>query len=695
MKRFYLLSTTIILLFSIKGVSQNVGIGTTTPKARLHVTDSSVVFTAGDPFLSVTPNTPVNGAGARMLWYAGKSAFRAGYVDAMQWDKDNIGYFSFSTGYGTTANNHYSTAMGRNTTATGTTSTAMGYFTLASGNSSTALGSYNVASGSEATVMGSNNTAFGFASTAMGFSTFARGDYSASFGSYTKSRSPNSVVIGLYNDTTNTNRLFEIGNGTSVIDRSNALTVLTNGRTGIGTASPLARLHVADSSVVFTTSVLPDSLTGFSTPVTGTGTRMMWYAPKGAFRAGTIFNDGWDKTNIGINSLAVGYDVVASGHFSTSLGYQNRSTNDFTFTSGYSNIASNAYAICIGASNYSTGLVAVSLGSNNISAGGSSIAAGFGNHTFSYASVAMGYSNTTEGLMSFALGYNSIASGYSSFAMGYYNRTRGMGAFTMGGNLVANSGYSTVLGYYNDTTDYGAQSRPPQPYDRLFQIGNGTTALGHNALTLLHNGNLGLGTLTPVTRLDVAGLNNWNLSNTEGDFRIGNDIYRIKMGIALDGSGAGAATIRSAGGIERLNLGAANTNLLTLNGSSGRVGIGIETPAEKLEVIGNVRAAAFILASDARLKKNILPLQNNLSLLTQLNGYSYYWKDESIDASMQLGLIAQEVQKLFPQLVKENTNGDLAVNYIGLIPVMIESIKTQQQQIDELKILVQQLLKNK
>jgi len=51
-------------------------------------------------------------------------------------------------------------------------------------------------------------------------------------------------------------------------------------------------------------------------------------------------------------------------------------------------------------------------------------------------------------------------------------------------------------------------------------------------------------------------------------------------------------------------------------------------------------------------------------------------------------LLAQEVKKVFPELVKENEKGELSVNYIGLIPVLIESIKEQQKQIDELKKLV-------
>ncbi|HEY6502376.1 MAG TPA: hypothetical protein VIZ28_00245, partial [Chitinophagaceae bacterium] len=236
MKKIIILFTSLLSCFFT--MAQNVGIGTTTPNARLHVIDSTVVFSAADPLLAVPGNTPVNGAGARMMWYPGKAAFRTGYIDGAQWDKDNIGFYSFASGYSTTANNSYSTAMGRNTTASGTSSTALGYFTTASGSSSMAFGSYNQATGSEATAMNSNTIASGFASTSMGFATIARGDYSVALGSYTKSKSPSSVVMGQYNDTTNTNRLFEIGNGTADNARSNALTVLANGNIGIATSAP-------------------------------------------------------------------------------------------------------------------------------------------------------------------------------------------------------------------------------------------------------------------------------------------------------------------------------------------------------------------------------------------------------------------------------------------------------------------------
>ena len=62
-----------------------------------------------------------------------------------------------------------------------------------------------------------------------------------------------------------------------------------------------------------------------------------------------------------------------------------------------------------------------------------------------------------------------------------------------------------------------------------------------------------------------------------------------------------------------------------------------------------------------------------------------------MDPAIQSGLIAQEIRKVFPQLVKEDAEGILSVNYTGLIPYMIEAAKEQQQQVDNLKSENQEL----
>lgn len=90
-------------------------------------------------------------------------------------------------------------------------------------------------------------------------------------------------------------------------------------------------------------------------------------------------------------------------------------------------------------------------------------------------------------------------------------------------------------------------------------------------------------------------------------------------------------------------------------------------------------------ASDARLKQDIRPLVSSLAKLEQLNGYTYNWISQDRDTEEQVGLLAQEVQQFYPQLVKQNERGELSVNYTGLVPVLLEGIKEQQKQIEALK----------
>ncbi len=142
--------------------------------------------------------------------------------------------------------------MGAVTTAEGTASTAMGESTTAPGHNSTAMGYATTASGYRATAMGSNTTASGSYSTAMGFSSTAFGSHSTAMGHYTLAKPYASLVIGRYNDTTSLSStswdpldpVFIIGNGTANNARSNAMTVLKNGKTGIGTLTPQTQLQI-------------------------------------------------------------------------------------------------------------------------------------------------------------------------------------------------------------------------------------------------------------------------------------------------------------------------------------------------------------------------------------------------------------------------------------------------------------------
>jgi hypothetical protein len=78
---------------------QYVGIGTTSPLARLHVIDSSVLFSAAGDIPATIQNTPISKNGRRMMWYADKAAFRVGYTVYDEWDSVNIGKYSVGMVY--------------------------------------------------------------------------------------------------------------------------------------------------------------------------------------------------------------------------------------------------------------------------------------------------------------------------------------------------------------------------------------------------------------------------------------------------------------------------------------------------------------------------------------------------------------------------------------------------------------------
>lgn len=129
--------------------------------------------------------------------------------------------------------------------------------------------------------------------------------------------------------------------------------------------------------------------------------------------------------------------------------------------------------------------------------------------------------------------------------------------------------------------------------------------------------------------------------------------------------------------------------------SLNRVGIGTSEPTEKLHVNGNVSAAAYYYTSDIRLKDNISFLENSLSKILQLDGISYTLQSTKED---KLGFSAQELQKIYPELVKVGSDGYLSIDGTGLIAPLVEAIKeqqamieSQQKEINELKNIINNL----
>jgi hypothetical protein len=98
---------------------------------------------------------------------------------------------------------------------------------------------------------------------------------------------------------------------------------------------------------------------------------------------------------------------------------------------------------------------------------------------------------------------------------------------------------------------------------------------------------------------------------------------------------------------------------------------------------GTMQAGNFNTTSDIKLKENVVTLENSLDKIKAMRGVSFDWKDSG---KSTIGLIAQEVEQVLPELVEHNEEDDVkTVSYANIVAVLIEAIKEQQVQIDALK----------
>jgi len=247
--------------------------------------------------------------------------------------------------------------------------------------------------------------------------------------------------------------------------------------------------------------------------------------------------------------------------------------------------------------------------------------------------------------------------------------------------------------------DYGLES---DGGNSRVLVGNAIISLqtsNNEAVRINSSGNVGIGTTSPNARLEVKDADN------DLQMRIGSISSGISPVIRLQGKNNANTTSKYAdikldaeNGV--LTLLAPNDSTPTINAinvkQGGNVGIGTTNPNVKLDVIGSIEYTGTITdVSDQRKKENVQDLENSLSKICQLNGKSYEMIDDNEgEEGTELGFIAQEVQQIFPEIVKvverqESEDGEtqeyLGVSYIQLIAPLVESIKEQQQLIDDLK----------
>ena len=265
-----------------------------------------------------------------------------------------------------------------------------------------------------------------------------------------------------------------------------------------------------------------------------------------------------------------------------------------------------------------------------------------------HGAVALGKSAVAEGVCSFATGEVSYAKGGASIAFGFHAEALGsysvaigpesvsaeQESVTFGKYLYAKSTGETVIGSANDTTGYGVSGPIWDNNDRLFTIGNGTGRYSRsNAMVVLKKGTIGIGT---------------------------------------------------------------------------------SKPAARVEINGSLKANRVAITSDYRLMKDSTHIHNALEKVLRLQGIKYHWKaEDSIKAIYgakeqwtylyapdydcsyteheQAGFAADQVESVIPEVVFEDANRIKSIDYEKINAYLVEAIKEQQKQIEELRRMVEEL----
>ena len=162
---------------------------------------------------------------------------------------------------------------------------------------------------------------------------------------------------------------------------------------------------------------------------------------------------------------------------------------------------------------------------------------------------------------------------------------------------------------------------------------------------------------------------------------VNQEIDSLTLGTVTANAGSGQVAFNA-----NVRFGGTSTSLFVSN-TTARIGVGgITNPQAPLHVQGAVYATGDISAyytSDQRLKKNVVKIDDALEKVRWLNGVKFDWDKDAISnlvdvgpkPDKDIGLLAQDVEKVFPEVVTERADGYKAVDYSRLVPVLIEAIK--------------------
>ncbi len=306
--------------------------------------------------------------------------------------------------------------------------------------------------------------------------------------------------------------------------------------------------------------------------------------------------------------------------------------------------------------------------------------------------------------------------GESSTGTGVFGKSSGGNPGVYGESV---NGFGGVfVGPDNDGTN--AAVKIMSGSDELLMDGNEIDGLNElylnknsdkNVILATGGGNVGIGTSAPVWELEVAnltpgiGAESGVTANDAGGAIAAYSTtlpavfthFAGRVSLFSDAStkGLDLRADNLAGDIRFYSGGFAATNERMRVTNNGYVGIGTGNPNYKLDVRGTIGNNTTLYHSDVRWKKNIQTLDNALATTLALRGVQFEWRDDkfpemNFNKGKKIGLVAQEVETVIPELVATGKDGYKSVEYTNLVALLIEAVKEQQNEIEALKSITTQ-----
>jgi hypothetical protein len=516
-------------------------------------------------------------------------------------------------------------------------------------------------------------------------------------------------------------------NGTATYwaaDDVNAGTVTSVG-TGNGlTGGPFTTSGTV--SVLANNGITANSLGLFVTPGTGTVVNATGVHVNATYIGtlsanNTSFVSGKSEGNLNVNNATYAY-----GKTEATLNVNN-ATTAYGKTEGNLNVnnATTAYGKTEGTLNVNSALTA----NNSTNLGGTAAASYQLNSTLNanvaaylpvYAGVVNGSSHT--------VGTSLIANATGV----YHTGTMNAASHTVGTAFTANATVVNAVSYYVGTTLIGNSTGPYGKTEATLNVNNATTAYGktegnlnvNNATTAYGKteGNLNVNSAaTLATSRNINGSAfNGSAAITTATWGTSRTITIGSTGKSVDGSAAVSWTLGEIGAAATNQTMFIGTTSLTINRTTGSqtltgvsidgssatftstsqnsqfnsIGVGTAASGTAGEIRANNNITAYY-TSDAIFKENVKPIENALEKVMAVDGVEFDWTQEFMDARggedgyfirrHDVGVIAQNIEKVLPEVVATKEDGTKAVKYDRIVALLIEAIKDLKNEVDELK----------